>query len=98
MKKLPKIYKNEKIHPKDNNTNFYKIDNEEEIIIEENNLEEELNKIFNGRGHSYNVPVIIKTKEKIYNTYLLAKTKDNLITLENEIIPIEEIIFLKTKN
>lgn len=98
MKKLPRIYKNEKIHPKNNNTSFYKINNEKETIIEENHIEKELHKIFNGMGHSYNISVIIKTKEKLYNTYLLSKTEDTIITIENERIPIKDIIFLKIKN
>lgn len=98
MKKLPKIYKNDNIHPKNNNTNYYTVNNKEETIIKEKNIEQQLTNIFNGIGHSYNIPVMIKTNEKLYNTYLLSKTDENIITIDNEIIPIKKIIFIKTKN
>ena len=93
MKKLPELYKNESLSPKDNNKKSVKV---EESVIQENNIYEELHNIFHGIGHAYNNPVTIKTKDKVYNTYLVAKTKTSIITLENETIPIEEIIYLKS--
>jgi hypothetical protein len=57
-----------------------------------------LNYIFNSTHHPYNVGVIIKTKYKIYNTSLVKKMGDRLITLDNDSILINEIISLEIKD
>ena len=92
MKRLPKIYKNNDINPKDNNKKICHL--KEEII---NNKEDILNEIFNGLSHPYNTKVLIKTNNKIYETYLVSKTKKNIITLDNEIIPIDSILNIEIK-
>ena len=48
-------------------------------------------------GHPYTINVIIKTKDNIYDTYLISRTSKNIITLENDIIPISDIQFIKIK-
>ena len=90
MKKLPSIFKNENINAKDHNKRIIHI--KEENI----NIEEELNKIFDGFSHPYNTKVYIKTINKDYETYLVSRTKNNIITLDNEVIPLSEIIYLKS--
>ena len=99
MKKLPKLYKNETHHFINHNCKTYHI--KEEQTEEENTLsyQEILDQIFNGLGHPYNQKVFIKTKDKTYETYLVSKTKQNLLTLDNEVIPIEDILYIqKIKN
>lgn len=87
----PSIYKNPNINPINHNKN-------KTIIKETNtNVEEELNKIFNGFSYPYNTKVILKTINKEIETYLVKRTKDSIITLDNEIIPIKEIINLSIK-
>lgn len=85
MKKLPDLYKNLNMNPINNNKS--------ECILKENNIskEEVLDKIFNGLGHSYNTKVIIRTKNKVLETYLVSKTNKNIVTLDNEVINIEDI-------
>lgn len=92
MKKLPKIYKNNNINPKDNNKKICHL--KEEII---NNKEDILNEIFNGLSHPYNIKVLIKTNNKIYETYLVSKTKKNIVTLDNDVIPIDSILNIEIK-
>ena len=91
MKKLPKIYQN-KI---DKN-----IHNNKEIdyVKETNkNIKEILNKILNEEGYSYNKEVIIETNNKVYDTYIITRTKNNIVTLEDEIININDIKNIKIK-
>ena len=99
MKKLPKIYQadqnkkinnNKKICYLEINEKKYKEEpnQKQEPELEEKNIEEVLEEIFSGIGYSYNIPITIKTHDKTYNTSLIAKTKKNLVTLDNEIIPI----------
>lgn len=93
MKKLPSIYKSEiskKI--KNNKEVTYIKEEDKELIIDT------INAIFNGTGYAYNIPVIINTKHKIYNTYLVSKTNTIVTTLNNDIIPIEEIISIERKS
>ncbi len=99
MKKLPKIYQNEINKSIKNNKTVYRFKNEDSAhrtIQETNNtITETLAEIFNGIGYSYNIPVNIKTKDKTYETTLVAKTSNNVVTIDNEIIPIKDIISLQ---
>ena len=93
MKKLPSIYKKE-INKKIKN-------NREVVYIKEENKEliiDTINAIFNGTGYVYNVPVIINTKDKVYDTYLVSKTNTIVTTLNNDIIPISKIISIERKS
>lgn len=100
MKKLPKIYQNEitkKI--KNNKTVCYLKEEPLDPYTGIPTILEKIEQVFSGYGYSYNIPVIIKTTSKTYNTSLIAKTEKHLITLDNDIIPISEIIdFQITKN
>ena len=103
MKKLPKIYQNEitkKI--KNNKETCYLINRESSekntsIEEKEKNIDELLAQIFNGLGHSYNIPVIITTNDNVYETGIVTKIKNNIVTLDNDIIPIERILEIKIK-
>ena len=110
MKKLPKVFQNELKKTIKNNKEVCYLKNEEtkseqikiknkkeETLNNIQNITEILNKIFNGIGYSYNIPLEIKTNDKIYNTSLIAKTSNNLITIDNEIIPISNIICINYK-
>lgn len=92
MKKLPSIYKNE-INKK--------IKNNREVTYikeEKQNINEIIDSIFNGLGYSYNIPLIITTKNKVYETSLISRSKTNINTLDNDSIPINEIITIERKS
>ena len=95
IKKLPKIYQNEINKKITNNKKICYLNNKEQIP--KKNIDDVLNEIFNGLGYSYNIPVIITTKNKIYNTSILSKTKNNIITLDNDIININNVIDIEIK-
>lgn len=102
MKNLPKVYKNE-INKKINNNKKVcrlkkelPLDTSKDISeLQKNDIEITLSQIFNGIGYSYNIPVTIKTSTKTYETSLITKTKNNVITLDNDIISIQDIINLE---
>lgn len=92
MKKLPSIYKNE-INKK--------IKNNREVTYikeEKQNINEIIDSIFNGVGYSYNIPLIITTKDKVYETSLISRNKTKINTLDNQSIPISEIISIERKS
>lgn len=96
MKKLPKIYQvdiNKTIC--NNKKNCYVENQSPNMSLSE--LKTILNEVFSGYGYAYNIPLIIKTTKKEYQTTLIAKTKKNIVTIENEVIPISEILSIEKK-
>lgn len=96
MKKLPEIYKNMINKNIRNNKEYCYLENES---FEENelNIEEKLNSIFHGVGYPSNKSVEIVTKEKTYQTSLITRTKNSVITINDETIPLKEIIKFNIK-
>ena len=90
MKKLPELYKN---------TNISLTNNKKYCYVEEqtNNqsIEEIQNKIKNIIHETNSNQVIIKTKDNEYKTIIVAKVNNNIITLNNDKIPINEIISIE---
>ena len=99
MKKLPKIYQTE-FNKKINNNKKSCYVEQDQINLKEDYIQDKesiLEEIFSGFGYSYNIPLQIKTKTKLYETSLISRTKKNIITIDNDIIPISEIIHIKKK-
>ncbi len=107
-KKLPRIFKVDIDKEINNNRDVYYVKNSDDFAFssskykEENNKEkvninEKINRIFNSGRHSFNVPVEIITKDKVYNTKIAGKIRNNIITLDNDVIKIEDIIDLNEK-
>ena len=57
-----------------------------------------LDDIFNDIGYSFNIPVIIKTNTKTYETSLITRTNGYLLTFDNHKIRIDEIVYIQRKN
>ena len=90
MKKLPELYKNLNTKLIDNNKKVYYM--KEDRSVNTTSVENELNSIFNSLGYSYNIPVELVTKTSTYHTSLVAKTKENVLTIDNQTIPIRDIV------
>ena len=97
MKKLPKIYQGEFNKEIKNNKESDYATNSDSVIKDENVLET-LNKLFSSTRHTFNIPVIIKTKNKVYDTKIASKINNYIITLDNDVIFIEDIISIKEKD
>ena len=54
-------------------------------------ITEILNEVFNGIGYSFNIPLFITTNNKVYETSLIAKSKNYVITIDNDTILINDI-------
>lgn len=98
MRKLPNIYKNDLTRKSDNNEELYysfdNIENKEEIK-EEKNILQKINSIFTSSNYVYKADVEIKLKDKIVNKRVIGKNKTHLITIDNELIPISDILDIK---
>lgn len=91
MNKIPKLFKNKNINPIDHN--------KKQVYVKEDNtsIEETLNNIFNGIGNPFNTKVLLKTKNTTKETYIAFKTNKSITTLDNEVIPIKDILYLEVK-
>jgi len=112
MMKKPKVYANPIDKKIRNNQEFFESDKIEEINLDRNepnylyNEEEDyknltviekIDKLLNRNGYIFNVDVFIITKEKKYNTKIAGKVNNHIITLDNDIININDIIELEIK-
>ena len=88
MKTLQKLYKNENAFFLDNNKTNCVV---KEYVID-SNVREIIDKIFNSNILPFDQRVIIKTKDKVIKTYLVKLLDDRVVTLNDEIINIKDII------
>lgn len=112
MKELPKMYRNKIEKEITNNEKFFSTmyRNENELKVEKtktvkpitnntNNytVEQKIAKIFSSPNYIYKIDVVISTDKDIAEKRIVGKTKTNLITIDNEYIPINTIrdIYIK---
>lgn len=102
-KELPKIY-SEKIDHDTNEKVVYTKSDEVRNVKEtkkemriEKSIEQKINEIFHHVNYVYKIETIIETAEGKKNVQLVGRTKDYVITIDNEQIPITSIqdIYLK---
>lgn len=106
IKKLPKIYQNTIDKPINNNkkTDYVRSNSsnlstkeDNEKIMTNSEIDDVIDEIFNEVGYSFNIPVIIKTNTKTYDTSLITRTNGYLLTLDNHKIRLEDIIYIQRK-
>lgn len=102
MKKLPEIYKakvtkttNQKYNYTKNTTEVAKSGTNQVILENKEPIETTLKKIFQNKVSSYTKKVKIKTSEKTFFTRLVYQTEKEVLTIDNEKIPLEKIISIQ---
>ena len=97
MSELPKLYHTKINKNKINLQKVYStIETPKEEIREDKKysnipIEQKINNIFNDKGFVYKADVTIITDNDICKKRIVARNKNNLITMENEYIPISMI-------
>ena len=106
MKELPKMYRNKIDKEITNNEKIFStMYNYKNNIIEKEDrninqtitskktytVEQKIANIFNSPNYIYKIDVVIVTDTETKNKRIVGKTKTNLITIENEYIPINII-------
>lgn len=103
MKELPKMYRNkiekeitnnEKIFStmyNRLNTEFSTKDERSNITKNNYTVEQKIANIFNSPNYIYKIDVVIVTDKGKENKRIVGKTKTNIITMDNEYIPINTI-------
>lgn len=97
-KELPKVYANKIDKVLTNNTTVSY--GSEEIINEAKDISvaEKIINIFNSPNYVYKAEVKIKLESGIITKQIIGKNETHLITLDNELIPIEDILDLNFAN
>lgn len=98
MKKLPEIYKNKVTKSTNLKYNYAKTSPNQTIetkAIKTEPKEIVLKKIFQNKTSAYTKKVQIETKEKTLKTRLVYQTEQEVLTIDNEKIPLEKIISIQ---
>ena len=95
MNKKPKVFQNH-INKTINNNRTYEVTNHNEVVKE--NIDDKIKNIFNSRNYIYKANVTIKTISDTINCQIIGKKGNNLLTIDNQLIPISDIIDIQRKN
>ena len=100
MKELPKVFKNQINKSFTNNEKVFYSNNKvtEEKTKDDKNIVQKINAIFSSPNYIYKANVEITLKDKILNTRIIGRNKSFIITMDNNLIPIKDIIDIKSKN
>lgn len=98
MKKLPDLYTNTFNKKIDNSLEYITIPNkiiENKTALSKYELNKKIENIFKSKNYIYKIKVEITQKDKITTETIIGKTKNNLITIDNKLISINDILDIK---
>lgn len=94
-KKLPEVFHNSINKKLSNNNNIFYSKDDTNMVEEKKdrkNIRKKINDIFSSSDYVYKANVKITTSDNSFVTKIIGKNKNYLITMDNKIIPIEDII------
>ena len=98
MKKLPDLYTNTFDKKIDNSQEYVTIPNNEVVTnLSTYEINEKINNIFKSKKYIYKIKVEIKLKDRLLIETIIGKTNKNLITIDNKLININDILDIKIK-
>ena len=98
MKDLPNVFHN-KINKKfNNNRNVYYSNNtyEDNSVADTRTILQKINDIFSSPNYVYKANVEITLKDKKVTKRIIGRNKNYIITMDNDLIPITDIIDIKS--
>ena len=103
MEKKPSVYVNKIDKKLNNNEKVYFSNNDNKQIQastrgNSKTVDQQIKEIFSSGTYIYKADVEIVTKENTLTKKLIGKNNKYLITMENELIPIEDILEIRSKN
>lgn len=96
-KSLPKVFENKIVKKASNNKTVYYGEDTKQVEKKayEDSIEMKISKLFKSPKYIYKIDVEMTTKTGKKNCKIIGKNKQNLITIENELIPIDSILDIK---
>lgn len=98
MKKLPDLYTNTFDKKIDNSLEYITIPNkiiENTTTLSKYELNKKIENIFKSKNYIYKTKVEISFQNEIKTETIIGKTKNNLITIDNKLININDILDIK---
>ena len=90
----PKVFQNI-INKEINNNKSYYVSKNEEKIVDNRNINTKINDMFKPKGYIYKIDALITLKNEEVKKRIIGKKGNNLITIDNELISIDEIIDIR---
>ena len=105
MRDLPKVFKNKIDKKISNNETVYYGGNNNNMIsnntngnqVSKKNITQKINDIFSSPNYIYKTNVEITLNDKITTKRIIGRNKDYIITMDNELIKISDIIDIKVQ-
>lgn len=98
---LPSVFQNKDIGNINNDQEyFYSLGNKTNTRAKTKsniNIDDKINNLFKSNKFIYKLNVLISLKDKELDTTIVGKVNNSLITINNELIPISEIIDINEK-
>ena len=97
MKKLPGIYHNNINKDISNNQDVFYVSKEMPELNVNSGFDVEgfIDSLLKEEGYVFNKPLLITTKDKVYDTAIVKKEKTKIFTLTDDIIDINDITNIK---
>ena len=104
MKDLPKVYHCNIDKKLNNNETIFYSDNKNIEVdsktktneIDSKNIVQKINSIFSSPSYVYKASVEITLKDKTITKRIIGRNKDFIITMDNDLIPIKDIMDIKS--
>ena len=101
MKDLPKVFQNNIDKKFNNNSSVYYSSNDNrslntEEVKDNRTILQKINDIFSSPNYVYKANVEISLKDKKVTKRIIGRNKDFLITMDNTLIPISDIVDIKS--
>lgn len=90
----PKVFQNNGNKKFNNNNDVFYSKNNNDVSTK--NIYQKINDIFSSPNYIYKANVEISLKDKIISKRIIGRNKDFLITMDNELIRINDILDIKT--
>lgn len=98
MKELPKVFQNKIDKKFDNNRSVFYSNNtyEEDRSVDTRTVLQKINEIFSSPNYVYKANVEITLKDKKVTKRIIGRNKNYIITMDNDLIPISDIVDIKS--
>lgn len=98
MKELPKVFHNNINKKFENNRSVFYGNNKnnETSTIDTRNVSQKINDIFSSPNYVYKANVEITLKDKKVTKRIIGRNKSYIITMDNDLIPINDILDIKS--
>ena len=100
MKDLPKVFHNNTNKKFNNNRNVYYSNNNfetNEKIKDNKTVLQKINEIFSSPNYIYKANVEITLKDKKVTKRIIGRNKNYIITMDNSLIPINDIVDIRSQ-